>query len=154
MHARRIWLRAPYLNAKVALVDALAAANGCRSAFSRKPGVTTLVGSPTALDTVELLAGSLVEQSKVQALQPWGPGPARPESPAREALLEAAERYGATARAQPPAPGAEGFPGDGALIVTLRVAVDAEFERLFPPAPSRRVGSRTAPSPTPGGGPL
>lgn len=154
VHARRIWLRAPYLNAKVALVDALAAANGCRSAFSRKPGVTTLVGSPTALDTVELLAGSLVEQSKVQALQPWGPGPARPESPAREALLEAAERYGATARAQPPAPGAEGFPGDGALIVTLRAAVDAEFERLFPPAPSLRVGRRTAPSPTPGGGPL
>jgi len=60
---RRIWLDAPYLRAKAALVHEVADANRCRSASAEAFGFCLVVGSPADLDAVELLVTSLLVQA-------------------------------------------------------------------------------------------
>jgi hypothetical protein len=59
----RLWLNAPYLEAKSQLVAAIAAANRCRSVFHPDLGFVALIGDPLDLDITELLATSLLVQA-------------------------------------------------------------------------------------------
>jgi hypothetical protein len=61
--ARRVWLDAPYVDAKSLLVDAVARSNHCASVLASRWGFVTLVGHDNDLDTVELLATSLLVQA-------------------------------------------------------------------------------------------
>lgn len=61
--ARRIWIDNPYVAAKVALVQAVAQANRCRTVWIKDLGCVVTVGSETDLDLVELLATSLLVQA-------------------------------------------------------------------------------------------
>jgi len=61
---RRVWLDAPYVDAKAALVDEVAGANRCRSVHHTALGVCTVVGSAFDLDAVELMVTSLLAQAQ------------------------------------------------------------------------------------------
>ena len=60
---RRLWMDAPYPGAKVLLVQAVAAANRCRTVWRENPGFVTVIGPDTELDIVELLTTSLLLQA-------------------------------------------------------------------------------------------
>ncbi|WP_410607871.1 DUF2786 domain-containing protein [Amycolatopsis sp. lyj-109] len=59
----RLWLDAPYVEAKSHLVGAIAEANRCRTVFYAKLGFVALVGAETDLEITELLATSLQVQA-------------------------------------------------------------------------------------------
>jgi len=59
----RVWLEAPYLEAKSQLVTAIGDANRCRSVFYARLGFVALVGEETDLRITELLATSLLVQA-------------------------------------------------------------------------------------------
>lgn len=61
--ARRIWIESPYAGAKAVLVQAVAAANRCRTVWTEKFGFVTVVGAETELNAVELLTTSLLVQA-------------------------------------------------------------------------------------------
>jgi len=61
--ARRVWIDNPYVAAKVALVQAVAQANRCRTVWIRDLGCVVTVGAETDLDLVDLLATSLLVQA-------------------------------------------------------------------------------------------
>jgi hypothetical protein len=60
---RRLWLDAPYADAKALLVQEVAAANRARTVWASKLGFATVVGAETDLDSVELLVTSLLVQA-------------------------------------------------------------------------------------------
>ncbi len=61
--ARRIWIDNPYVAAKVALVQAVAQANRCRTVWIKDLGCVVTVGAESDLDLVDLLATSLLVQA-------------------------------------------------------------------------------------------
>ncbi|GAA4885133.1 DUF2786 domain-containing protein [Actinomycetospora straminea] len=61
--ARRLWLDAPYANAKSSLVHQVAAANRCRAVSLPSLDMVTVVGHAADLATVELLVTSLLVQA-------------------------------------------------------------------------------------------
>jgi hypothetical protein len=61
---RRLWLDAPYVDAKANLVDEIAAANRCRAVYAQRLGYCTVVGSPFDLDAVDLMLTSLLAQAQ------------------------------------------------------------------------------------------
>lgn len=61
---RRMWLDAPYVNAKANLVNEVAAVNRSRCVLDPRLGLCTLVGAPFDLDAVELLVTSLLIQAQ------------------------------------------------------------------------------------------
>lgn len=61
--ARRVWIDNPYVAAKVALVQAVAQANRCRTVWLKDLGCVVTVGSDTDLDLVDLLSTSLLVQA-------------------------------------------------------------------------------------------
>jgi hypothetical protein len=61
---RRLWLDAPYVDAKAHLVDVIAAANRCRSVYAQRLGYCTVIGSPFDLDAVDLMLTSLLAQAQ------------------------------------------------------------------------------------------
>lgn len=63
VRVRRLWLDAPYLRAKAALVHEVADANRCRSASAERFGFCLVLGSHADLDAVELLTTSLLVQA-------------------------------------------------------------------------------------------
>jgi hypothetical protein len=60
---RRMWIDAPYVNAKSLLVAAVASSNHSYSIMSSEWGFVTLVGHDADLDTIELLTTSLLVQA-------------------------------------------------------------------------------------------
>jgi hypothetical protein len=62
---RRLWLDAPYVRAKAALVAAVASANRCRAASADKLGFSVVVGATPDLEAVELLVTSLLVQADI-----------------------------------------------------------------------------------------
>lgn len=60
---RRVWLDTPYVDAKAMLVDAVAAANHCRSVFSSHLGFVTLIGQTADVEATELVVTSLQVQA-------------------------------------------------------------------------------------------
>jgi hypothetical protein len=61
---RRLWLDAPYVDAKASLVDEIAAANRCRAVYAQRLGYCTVIGSPFDLDAVDLMLTSLLAQAQ------------------------------------------------------------------------------------------
>lgn len=59
----RLWLDAPYVDAKSHLVAAIAGANRCRSVFHKSLGFVSLVGDELDLEITELLTTSLLVQA-------------------------------------------------------------------------------------------
>lgn len=66
---RRIWLDPPYLLAKAMMVDVVATANRCRCLVAESVGLCSVIGAPTDLDAVELLATSLLVQANRSMLR-------------------------------------------------------------------------------------
>ncbi|PJJ57805.1 uncharacterized protein DUF2786 [Mumia flava] len=65
---RRIWIDAPHVSAKALLVDRVARANGCRVALSETLGFASVVGAPSDVDAVGVMAVSLLAQAESAAL--------------------------------------------------------------------------------------
>lgn len=63
--AARIWIDAPYVMPKAALVQAVAGANRCRAVVDRTLGCSTIVGAAGDLRAVQLLVSSLLVQASV-----------------------------------------------------------------------------------------
>jgi len=66
---RRIWLDAPYVRAKAALVHEVASANRCQAAVTESLGFCLVVGDSADLDAVELLSTSLLVQANAAMLR-------------------------------------------------------------------------------------
>lgn len=62
--SRRLWLDAPYVEAKSVLVHEVALANHCRSVFHSSIGMCTLVGAPFDVSAADLLVTSLLSQAQ------------------------------------------------------------------------------------------
>jgi len=60
---RRIWVDPPYEQSKTVLLNAVAAANRCRSVWTRNIGFCTVIGFSADLDAVEALFTSLLVQA-------------------------------------------------------------------------------------------
>ncbi|WP_170231490.1 DUF2786 domain-containing protein [Pseudonocardia kunmingensis] len=109
----RLWLEAPYIEAKSQLVAAIGAANRCRSVFHPDLGFVALIGDPLDLDITELLATSLLVQATramvAEGSQTSRTGTSRTRSFRQSFLLAYATRIGerlqeaATTAAEPQA---------------------------------------------------
>ncbi len=66
---RRLWLDAPYVRAKAALVDEAARANRCRTALAESVGFVVVVGTRADIDAVELLTTSLLVQANTALIR-------------------------------------------------------------------------------------
>jgi hypothetical protein len=73
---RRVSIDNPYEAPKSLLLQVVAQANGCRSAWTKQFGFTTIVGFPADLDSTELLFTSLLVQG-TRAMTQSRPGPDR-----------------------------------------------------------------------------
>ena len=60
---RRIWIDPPYEQSKTVLLNAVAAANRCRSVWTKNIGFCTVIGFEPDLDAVEALFTSLLVQA-------------------------------------------------------------------------------------------
>jgi len=94
---RRLWLDAPYVEAKAALVNAVA--NHNRARCVRSPlGYVTLIGFPSDLDAIELLSTSLLVQAtramRLAGRQVSRAGTSRTRSFRRAFLLAYGRRIG------------------------------------------------------------
>jgi hypothetical protein len=144
---RRLHLEAPYLDAKMHLVSAVARANGVRSAWFSALGIAVLVGLPTDLDAVELLVTSLLVQAgrAVAAAGRGGDPHARSRGFRRAFLLAYAVRVGERLEASRRTATAEAAAARGAdLAPVLRnreVAVAHAFDALFPRLQRKRTTS-------------
>jgi hypothetical protein len=98
LRVHRLWLDAPYVGAKAALVHEVATANRCRSASAEHLGFCVLVGSAADLHAVELLVTSLLVQADTAMLRHGrrtdGVGGSRTRSFRRSFLLAYAGRIG------------------------------------------------------------
>lgn len=61
---RRLWLDAPYVDAKANLVAEIAAANRCRAVYAQQLGYCTVIGTPFDLDAIDLMLTSLLAQAQ------------------------------------------------------------------------------------------
>jgi Protein of unknown function (DUF2786) len=162
--ARRIGIDNPYEAPKALLLDAVTAANRCRSIWSKSFGFSTVVGYQPDLDAVEMLYTSLL----VQATTAMNRAGARRDSYGRsrtrtfrqsflvayasrirERLTEATEAAVRDAAAGLPADGsaAEGTdaPADPRLLPVLAARADAvtdTTERMFPELTTHALSSR------------
>lgn len=134
---RRIWIDAPYVMAKALLVDAVAAANRCRTVISEALGFTSLVGDPADLDDVEMLATSLLVQADAAMLrhgrQANRAGMSRTRAFRQSFLLSYATRIGERLRAAGETALADVDPERLLPVLrSVREDVDREFARVFP----------------------
>lgn len=60
---RRLWIDAPYADAKALLVQSVATANRARTVWSSGLGFATVIGAEVDLDSIELLVTSLLVQA-------------------------------------------------------------------------------------------
>lgn len=136
--ARRIWIDNPYPAAKVALVQAVAEANRCRTVWIKDLGCVTTVGSETDLNLVELLVTSLLVQAN-RAMMVAGRrhevhGQTRIKS-FRLAFLVAYANRIAERLSTASSSVSEEFKRDDRLLPVLTArsrAADEAFTRLFP----------------------
>lgn len=139
---RRIWLDAPYVRAKSALVHEVADANRCRSAFSESLDLCVVVGIGSDLDAVELLSTSLLVQANRAMLRHGRRvdrrGTSRTRGFRQSFLFAYASRIGERLRAS-----TEAAEGDRqALLPVLRdheARVTAVFEALMPATVTRQT---------------
>lgn len=145
---RRVWLDAPYVDAKATLVNAVATSNRVQCVFTEL-GFVTLIGFGTDLDTVELLTTSLLVQV-TRAMRASGSqvnryGESTTRSFRKSFLLSFAMRIGERLRAAADeAESAADALRGGALVPVLAArehAVRDAAEAMFPRLTSRAVNS-------------
>lgn len=134
---RRLWLDAPYVMAKAALVDVVAAANRSRAVIFESLGFVALVGRPEDLDAVELLVTSLLVQADVALLRADAAPVTRRGSTTsfrRSFLLAYGARIGERLReASEEALQQSGRTGELVpLLARHQEQVDRTFDELFP----------------------
>jgi hypothetical protein len=136
LQVRRLWLDAPYVRAKAALVSAVASANRCRAASAERWRFCVVVGAAHDLDAVELLATSLLVQADAAMLRHGRrsdrAGTTRTRSFRQSFLTAYATRIGQRLAA---ANVAAARAGEADLLPVLRsqeVKVAEEFDRLVP----------------------
>jgi hypothetical protein len=143
----RLGIDAPYETAKVSLLTAVAAANRCRTVWTRSLGFCTVVGFATDLEVVETLFTSLLVQATRavtrQGSRVDGAGRSRTRAFRHAFLLAFAQRIGErlaeeSARLEHETATAAG----GERLLPVLAARDAEVERalteLFPHLRSSR----------------
>lgn len=133
---RRVWLDAPYVRAKAALVDEVARANRCRTALAEQHGFSLVVGSGRDLDAVELLATSLLVQANAamqrHAHSRNGPGTSRSRSFRQSFLLAYAARIGERLRSETQAVAAEAEPRLLPVLRDHEATISEAFEAMVP----------------------
>ncbi|MGB5111080.1 MAG: DUF2786 domain-containing protein [Mycobacterium sp.] len=138
--ARRVWIDNPYVAAKVALVQAVAQANRCRTVWIKDLGCVVAVGTDVDLDLVELLSTSLLVQANRAMLLAGRRHEIRGQTRAKSfrlAFLTAyahriGERFSETSSSV-----AQELQHDDRLLPVLAArnrAADEAFTRLFPRA--------------------
>jgi len=147
--ARRLWLDNPYLGAKVLLVDAVAAANRCRTMLYEKIGFVTVLGDDVDLEIVELLATSLLVQA-TRAMLAAGPqarrGTSRTRSYRQSFLIAFAARIRERLTMASDA-GSAGVAAPDRLLPVLAArerVVDELFEEMFPHTRARSFSVNNA----------
>lgn len=132
----RLWLDAPYLDAKSQLVAAIANANRCRSVFYTEMGFVGLVGEAMDLEITELLATSLLVQATramvAEGRQISRSGTSRTRSFRQSFLVAYAVRIGerldeAATRAHDPVEDERLLP----VLAARSKVVDETFDQLF-----------------------
>ena len=152
---RRIWLDAPYTDAKALLVQEVAEANRVRMVWAGQLGFATVVGLAADLDAVELLTTSLLVQAS-RAMLAAGrhttrTGTSRTKSFRQSFLIAYATRVGerladasSTAVAEVGAElGQETQQAESRLLPVLAArshATDELTEQLFPSVTRRGLG--------------
>jgi hypothetical protein len=138
--ARRVWVDNPYVAAKVALVQAVAQANRCRTVWFKDLGCVVNVGAESDLDMVDLLATSLLVQATkamlVSGRRHGVRGQARTKSFRLSFLIAYAGRIGERLEAASSSV-TEKLRRDDRLLPVLAArnrAADEAFTRLFPKA--------------------
>ncbi len=137
---RRLAVDDPYAEAKASLLDAIARTNGCRAAWSKDLGFSTVFGYPDQLSGVDELFTSLLVQATA-ALQRAGSrqdrfGRSRTTRFRRSFLVAFAVRIGHRLEAAVEGTLAEGGVGKGSALLPVLAAHDARvtaaFEATFP----------------------
>lgn len=145
---RRIWLDPPYVRPKVALVGAVARANGCRSVHLVSLDCVHIVGYPDDLEATEVLFTSLLVQA-ARAIASAGPqadgrGRRRTRSFRSSFLTGFAWRIGDRLAATVSSVTAESVSEQGDLLPVLRrreEQVEAALQLAFPDTRLRRRSS-------------
>jgi hypothetical protein len=139
---RRLWLDAPYVGAKAALVHHVASANRCRAAIAERFGFSLVLGSAADLDAVDLLVTSLLVQADAALLRHGRrydvSGVPRTRSFRRSFLMAYAVRIGE--RLQAAEAEAVRAERDDRLLPVLRdhrVRVDEAFDAMVPHTEAR-----------------
>ncbi|MCP2246359.1 DUF2786 domain-containing protein [Lentzea aerocolonigenes] len=132
----RLWLDAPYVDAKSHLVAAIARANRCRSVFYPRFGFVALVGEAMDLEITELLVTSLLVQATravvAEGSQVTRTGTSRTRSFRQSFLVSYATRIGerleeAGARAHDPVEDERLLP----VLAERSRVVEETFETMF-----------------------
>lgn len=132
----RLWLDAPYVDAKSHLVAEIARANRCRAVFYSKIGFVALVGESMDLEITELLATSLLVQATramvAEGSQATRTGTSRTRSFRQAFLVSYATRIGerldeAGARAHDPVEDERLLP----VLAERSRVVEETFEKMF-----------------------
>jgi len=146
--ARRFWLDAPYVSAKASLVAAVARANRCSTVSAEKLGFTTVAGTASDMDAVEVLTTSLMVQADTAMLaagrQTDRFGTSRTASYRQSFLLAYAQRIGErlTEADQAVSTAVAESAGGGTLVPVLRdlgERVDAALAEMFPDVVYKRA---------------
>lgn len=137
--ARRIGVDRPYEGAKALLLDAVAAANRCRSVWSGDFGFSTVVGYEADLEAVELLYTSLLVQADT-AMQRGG---SRSRNFRESFLIAYAGRISDRLAAETAAATEEaGAPEVLPVLAAREVAVGEAADRMFPATTTHRLRGR------------
>ncbi len=133
---RRLWLDAPYVRAKAALVDEVARANRCRTALAEQHGFSLVVGSAADLGAVELLVTSLLVQANAamqrHAHSRYGRGNSRTRSFRQSFLLAYAARIGERLQAETNAVASEASPRLLPVLHDHEAKISEAFEAMVP----------------------
>ena len=142
--ARRLWIDNPYAGAKSTLVQAVATANRCRVVWAEKLGFVTIVGADADMETVELLATSLLVQANraMLAAGRQASGQARTRSFRQSFLVSYAVRIGERLAAASSTATAD-IDHDRLLpvLAARSKATDDLVDRLFPAQVARAVSA-------------
>jgi hypothetical protein len=141
---RRLWLDAPYVGAKAALVHEVASANRCRAALAERFGFSLVLGAAGDIDAVELLVTSLLAQADAAMVRHGRrydeSGVARTRSFRRSFLMAYAVRIGERLRAAETATIDVEAKGDSRLLPALSdhsERLDEAFDATVPHAAAK-----------------
>lgn len=143
--SRRLWIDAPYVLPKAMLIDVVAQANRCRAVVAEQLGFSTVVGEPSDLAAVELMATSLLVQADTAMLRHGRHtdlrGGSRTTSFRRSFLVSYATRIGERLRSASEDAAAD-TGRSGELVPVLRrqaERVEAACAQMFPHLVTRQT---------------